>query len=57
MEMHEYHCVLCGKRLWELNIGLLQCQPCGVIFLPTQKDSAYSLTWVVPEGGKEDSDG
>lgn len=43
---HFYHCILCGKILIEVGLGILQCEDCNIDFLPTYKDGFHSLSWM-----------
>lgn len=45
---HHYYCPLCGDKLYEGNLELLQCYRCHKHFLPTvgSDEVTYMLTWV-----------
>lgn len=53
MNLHPYHCVLCGTQLHDIDyLGLLECPSCKQCFLPTVAEgSEFSLSWT-PEPGE-----
>lgn len=45
---HHYHCPLDGEQLSEAYLGLLICDKCETLFLPTigSMNNEFHLTWV-----------
>ena len=43
--MHPYHCVLCGTRLHEIGLGMLECARCKTCFVPTCDGTELSVSW------------
>lgn len=47
MNLHPYHCVLCGTQLHETGLGILGCSGCSNQYISTVDENAdeASLSW------------
>ena len=52
--MHQYHCMFCGKQLFEIGLGGLACD-CGKQFIPfyDEQDNP-SITCITPTPRRSD---